>query len=108
MLVIAATWTQPAGAFTTVTPLSASDDTSTSPAAVPGGLAMSSDATAVELVVEAALWKIIDVGEAVCVVVTVGVGLGGGKDVQLVLKYAFMREMSKMSTKPSGVSGAIS
>ena len=57
MLVTAAIWTQPAGTAVTVAPLSAIDATSTSPAAVPAGLAIASDATAVELVVVAALWK---------------------------------------------------
>jgi len=92
----------------TVTPLSASDATSTSPAAVPAGLPIASDATAVELVVVASLWKTIDMGVPLGVVVAVGMGLGVEKDVQLVLKYAAMRLMSKMSTKPSGGSGAIS
>ena len=53
----AAIWTQSAGTAVTVAPLSAIDATSTSPAAVPAGLATASDATAVELVVVAALWK---------------------------------------------------
>jgi hypothetical protein len=40
--------------------------------------------------------------------VEVAVGVGVGKAVQLVLKYAVMRVMSKISTKWSGASGAIS
>ncbi len=40
--------------------------------------------------------------------VDVGVGVGVANDVQVVLKSAVMRTMSKMSTKPSGGSGAIS
>ena len=101
-----------------VTPLSASDATSTSPIAVPAGLAIASEATAVVLVVVAELWKAmpppaagveeLGVRVGVAVGVAVGEGVGVANDVQVVLKSAVMRTMSKMSTKPSGGSGAIS
>ena len=89
----------------TVTPLSAIDATRTSPAVVPAGLVIASDETAVELVVVAELWKTMGPPAAG---VDVAVGVEVGKEVQLVLKNAVMRVMSKMSTNPSGGSGAMS
>ena len=104
-LVTAAIWTQPAGTAVTVAPLSAIDATRTSPVAVPAGLAIASDASAVELVVVAALWKTIPApGAAVGVGVVEGVGIV----VQVSPKTATSRVMSVISTKPSGGSGAMS
>jgi hypothetical protein len=88
-----------------VAPLSAIDATRTSPAVVPAGFVIASDETAVELVVVAELWKTMGPPAAG---VDVGVGVGVANDVQVVLKYAFMRLISKISTKWSGGSGAIS
>src|SRR5438309_10647880 len=117
MLVTAAIWTQSAGTAVTVAPLSAIDATSTSPAAVPAGFGIASDATAVELVVVAALWKTmpppaagvdveLDVGVGVAVSVAVGVSVGIVE--QVCPKSWVIRETSVMSTKPSGGSGATS
>jgi hypothetical protein len=78
--VTAAIWTQPAGMAVTVAPLSAIDATRTSPVAVPAGLAIASDARAVELVVVAALWKTIP---APGVDVALGVGVSVGMVVQV-------------------------